>query len=129
MGTNPASDAKLWYVLNSRVSQIEVVIRRPNGVKLRTLTGTTGVGLNALSWDLSLRSAPADGARRRFRGPTAGTGVYVLEFLVDGALRQTETFEPWPSPASQFRQPQKRTRPKTYCSKNRIFLKKINSIF
>jgi hypothetical protein len=82
------------YVVNDRVGQVELVVRRPNGTKLRSLTGSTQRGLNVIDWDLSLGTPPADGGQqRRFRGPTAGTGVYVVEFLVDGSPRQTETLE------------------------------------
>ncbi len=93
VGTNPPNDATFAYVFNSNASQVELVVRRPDGTRLKTLTGSTERGLNLVRWDFSVGDTPIGGRGRRFRGNAARPGTYVVDFVIDGSFRQAETLE------------------------------------
>jgi photosystem II stability/assembly factor-like uncharacterized protein len=92
--TNPPNQAKIYYYLQDKVDQVEIVIQDLEGNEIRKITGLESKGLHQTIWNLRKSAPPAQPGQRRPRsGQVVDAGVYKLTLMVDDEEIETKKLE------------------------------------
>jgi photosystem II stability/assembly factor-like uncharacterized protein len=92
VGSNPDSDAHLYYSLSGRTRNAQLWITNHLGDTVKTFDVATDSGLHRIDWDLRADSQQGGNSRFRRRGRQAEPGNYTVHLKVAGTT-YTETLE------------------------------------
>ncbi len=82
-----AVNAHIYYYL-AREGAATAAVRDPSGNTVRTLTGTGGVGVNVIVWDLTGEPTEEEEEEEEDRGPFVSPGEYSIILTVDGTSQE-----------------------------------------
>ncbi len=89
VGQNPASGARIDYLLGKGAKSVSLRVTGAGGEVIREFEPKAKAGLHHIAWDL--RTAPPAGSNSRWRrGPMVSPGSYRIELTVNGNTQRAD---------------------------------------